>query len=121
MSCKRVREARHARHLRVRTKVKGTADQPRLCVFRSLENIYAQIIDDLQGHTLAAASSIDPETRGETADNNKTEQAKVVGSLLAKRASGAGITSVVFDRGGYKYHGRVKSLAEAARQGGLRF
>jgi large subunit ribosomal protein L18 len=121
MSHKRAREARYARHLRIRAKVRGTADQPRLCVFRSLKNIYAQIIDDLQGHTLAAASSIDPETRGETIDKNKTEQAKVVGSLLAKRASSAGIKSVIFDRGGYKYHGRVKSLAEAARQGGLRF
>jgi large subunit ribosomal protein L18 len=115
------RAARYGRHDRVRARVKGTTSRPRLCVFRSLQHIYAQVIDDLQGHTLASASTIDPEIKGETNGKKKTTQAELVGSLVAKRALGVGIKQVVFDRGGYRYHGRVKTLAEAARQGGLRF
>lgn len=115
------RTARYRRHLRARAKLQGTASKPRLCVFRSLEHIYAQIIDDSRGHTLAAASTIDPEIKDKTAGKKRTAQAELVGSLVAKRASGAGIKHIVFDRGGYKYHGRVKTLAEAARKGGLKF
>ncbi len=115
------RAARHGRHLRTRAKVKGTASRPRLCVFRSLEHIYAQVTDDSRGHTLTAASTVDPEIKDKTDGQKKTAQAELVGSLVAKRASGAGIKHVVFDRGGYKYHGRVKTLAEAARKGGLKF
>ncbi len=115
------RAARYRRHVRVRAKVKGTASKPRLCVFRSLHNIYVQVIDDSRGHTLASASTIDPEIKGETNGKKKTAQAELVGVLVAKRALGAGIKQVVFDRGGYKYHGRIKTLAEAARQGGLKF
>lgn len=113
--------ARYNRHVRVRTKVQGTASRPRLCVFRSLQHIYAQVIDDSRSHTLASASTIDPEIKGETNGKKKAAQAELVGSLIAKRALSAGIKQVVFDRGGYKYHGRVKTLAEAARQGGLKF
>ena len=115
------RTARYGRHARVRAKVKGTASRPRLCVFRSLQHIYAQVIDDSQGHTLASVSTIDPEIKSETDGKKKAAQAELVGSLVAKRALGVGIKQVVFDRGGYKYHGRVKTLAEAARQGGLKF
>ena len=116
-----VRQARHSRHTRVRTRVKGTAERPRLCVFRSLEHIYAQVIDDLQGHTMVSASTVDPEIKEALSGKKRTAQAELVGSLVAKRASDAGVTKVVFDRGGYKYHGRVKTLAEAARRGGLKF
>ena len=115
------RAARYARHARVRAKVEGIAVRPRLCVFRSLNHIYAQLIDDERSHTLASASTISPEIKGEVTSKNKSSQAELVGSLLAKRALGMGITQVVFDRGGYKYHGRVKALAEAARVGGLKF
>lgn len=115
------RAARYRRHARVRARVKGTAVKPRLCVFRSLQHIYAQVIDDSLGHTLASASTIDPEIKGETNGKKKTAQAELVGILVARRALGAGIKQVVFDRGGYKYHGRVKTLAEAARKGGLKF
>lgn len=115
------REARIRRHLRVRKKVKGTPLRPRLCVFRSLNHIYAQIIDDTQGHTLVSASTLEQEVKEKGEGRRKTEKAALVGSLLASRALEAGIKKVVFDRGGYKYHGRVKSLAEAARQGGLEF
>jgi large subunit ribosomal protein L18 len=101
--------------------VKGTAERPRLCVFRSLEHIYAQVIDDLQGHTMVSASTVDPEIKEAVSGKKRTAQAELVGSLVAKRASDAGVTRVVFDRGGYKYHGRVKTLAEAARRGGLKF
>lgn len=114
-------EARRRRHLRVRKKIQGTADRPRLAVFRSLNHIYAQIIDDRSGRTLVAASSLDPEVRDQIADMNKSEQAKVVGELLARRATGHGIDKVVFDRAGYKFHGRVRSLAEGARGQGLEF
>ncbi len=115
------REARYRRHYRVRQKVDGSNSRPRLCVFRSLNHIYAQVIDDTQGHTLVSASTLDPEIRGETKGKSKTGRAELVGSLLAKRAAGKGISQVAFDRGGCKYHGRVKALAEAARQGGLKF
>ena len=115
------RVARKRRHARVRAKVVGTASRPRLCVFRSLNHIYAQIIDDSQGHTLTSASTLDPEIKGEIVGKIKTGKAELVGSLVAKRALGKGINRVVFDRGGYKYHGRVKALAEAARQEGLKF
>ena len=94
---------------------------PRLCVFRSLNHIYAQVIDDSQGHTLVSASTLDPEIRGETNGKAKTGKAELIGSMIAKRALDKGIKQVAFDRGGYKYHGRVKALAEAARQAGLQF
>ncbi|MFC1949689.1 50S ribosomal protein L18 [Chloroflexota bacterium] len=109
------------RHSRVRAKVKGTASMPRLCVFRSLNHVYAQVIDDTQGHTLAAASTLDTEVKSQTDGKTKTVISGLVGSLVAKRALGQGIKQVAFDRGGYKYHGRVKALAEAARQEGLKF
>lgn len=113
------RIARIRRHARVRAKVKGTASRPRLCVFRSLGHVYAQIIDDGQGHTLIAVSTLDQEIKSELNGKVKKAQAELVGLLLAKRALAEGIKQVVFDRGGYKYHGRVKALAEAARKGGL--
>jgi len=113
--------ARYRRHRRLRSKVEGTTSQPRLCVFRSLNHIYAQIVDDSRGHTLAFASTIDPEIKGELNGKVKRGKAELVGSLVAKRALSKGIKEVVFDRGGYKYHGRVKSLAETARQAGLKF
>ena len=95
------------------------AERPRLNVFRSLNHVYAQVIDDSKGHTLAAASTLDPELRGRKDGMNKTQEAESVGESVAKRALTQGIISVVFDRGGYKYHGRVKALAEAARRAGL--
>jgi large subunit ribosomal protein L18 len=113
--------ARHRRHLRVRKNVQITKDRPRLSVYRSLKHIYAQIIDDTEGHTLATASTLDPEVRDQIAGMKKSEQAKVVGEVLAHRAKGRGIEKVIFDRGGYKYHGRVRSLAEGARGAGLEF
>jgi len=118
---KRKRLARQRRHARVRKRVQGTAEQPRLCVFRSLNHIYAQIIDDTQGHTLVAASTLDAEVRAAMDDKDKTAQAAIVGKTIAERASAAGIDKVVFDRGGYLYHGRVEALAKAARKGGLKF
>jgi large subunit ribosomal protein L18 len=111
------RRLRIVRHRRVRKKVIGNAEQPRLCVFRSLRAIYAQVIDDSRGCTLAAASSLE----AAKSDQPKTSMSAVVGKLVAERARAQGITQVVFDRGGYKYHGRVKALAEAAREGGLKF
>jgi large subunit ribosomal protein L18 len=113
--------ARKRRHRRVRKRVVGISQRPRFNVFRSLKHIYAQVIDDTRGHTLAAASTLDPELRDEVKGLTKTEQAKLVGGLLAKRALERGVKEVAFDRGGYKYHGRVKSLAEAAREEGLEF
>lgn len=113
--------ARRRRHARVRERVSGTPDRPRLCIFRSLKHIHAQVIDDTHGHTLVSASTLDSEVRSQLNDKDKTAQAAVVGDVLAKRAGEAGITRVVFDRGGYKYHGRVKSLADAARKAGLDF
>jgi large subunit ribosomal protein L18 len=101
--------------------VSGTAARPRLCVFRSLNHIYAQVIDDVLGRTLVAASTVDLEIRAKTDGKKRTNQAEMVGQLLAERAKEKGISQVAFDRGGYKYHGRVKALAEAARKGGLKF
>jgi large subunit ribosomal protein L18 len=114
-------EARIKRHTRVRKNVFGTAACPRLNVYRSLADIYAQVIDDNAGHTLAAASSIDQELREKLKGKTKTEQAESVGKMVAERALTKGISTVVFDRGGFKYSGRVKALAEAARQAGLKF
>jgi large subunit ribosomal protein L18 len=115
------REARERRHRRVRGRVAGSPERPRLNVFRSETNIYAQVIDDLAGHTLVSASSIDKLIAGQVEGKTKTEAAKIVGQILAQRAKDAGITKVVFDRGGYRYHGRVAALAEGAREGGLDF
>lgn len=115
------RLARQRRHARVRRHVSGTADRPRLCVYRSLRHIRAQVIDDTSGRTLVAASTLDGGVRSEIEDKDKSAQAAVVGEVIAKRALEAGVTRIVFDRGGYKYHGRVKSLAEAARKAGLEF
>ena len=115
------RVARRKRHLRVRAKVSGTASAPRLCVFRSLHHIYAQVIDDTRGRTLATASTLDSEVKSEVAGKTKTGRSELVGTLVAKRALSKGIDRVAFDRGGFKYHGRVKALAEAARKEGLKF
>ena len=115
------REARLHRHRRVRAKISGTAERPRLNVFRSLGQIYVQVIDDVAGHTLVSASTIDRELRGQVEAKNKTEAAKMVGALVAQRAQAVGIKQVVFDRGGYRYHGRVKALADGAREAGLEF
>jgi large subunit ribosomal protein L18 len=115
------RELRIRRHGRVRRRVTGTPERPRLSVFRSSANIYVQVIDDSVGRTLAAASSLDKAAGGEMDGKTKTEQAKLVGRLIAERARAAGVTQVVFDRGGFKYHGRVQALADAAREGGLSF
>ena len=109
--------ARARRHLRVRKKVTGSTARPRLVVNRSARHIFAQIVDDTVGRTLASASTLDASVR--TAEGDKTAKAKLVGELLAERAKSAGITAVVFDRGGYKYHGRVAALADSAREGGL--
>ncbi len=114
-------KARERRHTHIRTRVSGTPERPRLNVFRSLNHIYAQIIDDSLGQTLASASTIDVDVREQVAELPKTDQAKVVGRVVAERALDKGIKQVVFDRGGYKYHGRVKALAEAAREAGLEF
>ncbi len=114
-------EARLRRHRRVRKRVFGTPDRPRLNVFRSLNHIYAQVIDDVSGHTVVSASTLDPEIREALVGKTKTEKAKEVGRLVAKRALEQGIKQVVFDRGGYKFHGRVKALADAAREAGLDF
>ena len=113
------KESRQRRHLRVRKKVSGTAERPRLAVYRSEKNIYVQIIDDVKAITLVAASSLDKEF-GDKLGSNK-EAAKLVGQLVAKKALDKGISEVVFDRGGYIYHGRIKNLAEGAREAGLKF
>jgi large subunit ribosomal protein L18 len=115
------RVSRLRRHERVRKHVVGTPDRPRLNVFRSLNHIYAQVVDDGKGHTLVSASTVDPEVQKQLKGLKKTDQARVVGKVLAERALGQGVKRVVFDRGGYKYHGRVKALADAAREGGLEF
>ena len=109
------------RHKRVRRKVSGTTQRPRLCVFRSANNIYAQIIDDTNRVTLAAASSLEAEVKGAVNHTGNKEAARKVGELIAKKAVEKGITEVVFDRGGYLYHGRIQELAEAAREAGLKF
>ena len=111
--------ARHRRHLWIRNRVMGTPERPRLAVFRSLSHIYAQVIDDVAGTTLAAASDLEADLR--TADGKKAEVAKQVGTLVAQRAKDAGISQVVFDRGGFIYHGRIKALADGAREAGLSF
>ena len=118
-SSKTGRAARIRRHARVRKTVSGTPARPRLAVYRSLTHIYAQVIDDERGHTLAAASSVEKALRDGSGD--KTARAKSVGAAVAKKAKDAGVTKVVFDRGGNRYHGRVKALAEAAREAGLEF
>ncbi len=115
------RESRIRRHLRVRGTVNGTQERPRLNVFRSLTNIYVQVIDDTAGRTLVSASTIDKEVASQIEGKNKTEAAKIVGQVVAQRAKAAGIEKVVFDRGGYRYQGRVAAVAEGAREGGLEF
>jgi large subunit ribosomal protein L18 len=108
-------------HARVRTKVSGTPERPRLCVYRSVGHIYVQVIDDRGGRTLCSASSIDKETKRALKGGGNIAAAKNVGRIIAERAKAAGVSKVVFDRGGYKYHGRVKALADAAREAGLQF
>jgi large subunit ribosomal protein L18 len=115
------RSARLRRHRRVRKRVYGTQERPRLNVYRSLNHIYAQVINDEAGHTLAAASDVEPSLREERNGKRKTEIAKLVGKAVGERAKEQGITLVVFDRGGFRYHGRVKALADAAREAGLEF
>jgi large subunit ribosomal protein L18 len=114
-------QSRQKRHLRVRGKISGTAARPRLNVYRSLSGIYVQLIDDVAGHTLLSASSIDNELRGQLKGKNKTEQARLVGEAVAKRAQAKGIKQVVMDRGGFRYAGRIKALADGARKEGLEF
>ena len=112
---------RVARHKRVRRKITGTSERPRLCIFRSSKNIYAQIIDDTNRVTLVAASSLEDAIKGSVANTGNKDAARKVGELIAKKAVEKGITEVVFDRGGYIYHGRVLELAEGAREAGLKF
>ena len=114
-------QMRQRRHRRVRLKIEGSSERPRLNVFRSLNQIYAQLIDDYAGQTLVSASTLDPELRSKLNELSKVEQAKLVGEALADRAKQQGIEAVVFDRGGYRYQGRVKALAESARDAGLKF
>jgi large subunit ribosomal protein L18 len=121
MKAKTPRAQRVRRHLRVRKRVIGTAERPRLCVYRSSAHIYAQVIDDATGRTLVAASDVDPALRGERAGKAKSDAAKLVGRAIGERATAAGVSKVVFDRGGYQYHGRVRALADAAREAGLSF
>ncbi|HET6368564.1 MAG TPA: 50S ribosomal protein L18 [Pseudomonadales bacterium] len=121
MLAKRKVEGRKIRHLRVRQQVRGLAERPRLVVFRSLNHIYAQVIDDVAGKTLVAVDSRAPEFRAKLKTGGNLAAAKLVGELIAQRAKAQGIGPVVFDRGGYQYHGRVKALADAARAGGLAF
>lgn len=113
--------ARERRHLRVRKHVSGTPSRPRLNIFKSLSGIYAQIIDDVQGATLVSASTVDKDLREKMKGLKKMEQAKAIGMAVAERAKSKGISSVVFDRGGFRYVGRVKALADGAREGGLQF
>lgn len=114
-------KARLKRHLRVRKKINGTAERPRLSVFRSSKHIYAQLIDDEKGITLASASTLDKELRDKISNGGSVEAARQVGELIARRAKEKGVAKVVFDRGGYLYHGRIQALADAAREGGLEF
>lgn len=115
------RHAREIRHRRIRKRVFGTPERLRLNVYKSLKHIYAQIIDDTKGHTLVSASTLEPEIIPQIEGLSKTEKARIIGKIIAERAISKGISKVVFDRGGYKYHGRVKALAEGAREGGLEF
>jgi large subunit ribosomal protein L18 len=108
-------------HARVRMKVAGTPERPRLCIYRSSGHIYTQVIDDRSGRTLVSASSVDKETKKNVKGGGNIASAKAIGKTIADRAKAAGISKVVFDRGGYKYHGRVKALADAAREAGLQF
>ncbi len=117
---KNVNDPRKRRQRRIRMKISGTPERPRLNVFRSLNHIYAQVIDDVAGHTLASASTVDKDIAEQIAGKKKGEQAAIVGKIVAQRALDAGIQEVVFDRGGYIYHGRVKALADGAREGGLK-
>lgn len=112
---------RQKRHQRIRNKISGTAERPRMCVYRSINNIYVQFIDDDKGHTLASASTLDKELKDQLTDKTKSQQAKLVGELAAKRAAQAGIEEVVYDRGGYLYTGRVAQVADGAREAGLKF
>lgn len=121
MAVKTAWHMRITRHERVRSKVQGTRQRPRLAVYRSLNHIYAQIIDDESGETLVSASTLEPARKERVAKVKKSEVAKEIGTLIARRAAEKGITQVVFDRGGFLYHGRVKALAGAAREGGLKF
>jgi large subunit ribosomal protein L18 len=121
MAKKTRNEARIHRHQRVRKNIEGSPDRPRLNIYRSLAEIYAQVIDDQAGNTLVSASTVDHELRSKMEGKTKTEQAALVGELLAERAKNKGITAVVFDRGGFRYMGRVKALADGARKGGLDF
>lgn len=113
--------SRKFRHQRVRKKISGTPERPRLAVFRSNEHIYAQVIDDVNGTTLASASTVDKNLRGDVAGKPPKEQAKAVGMAIAERAKASGIEAVVFDRGGFPYHGRIKALADGSREAGLKF
>jgi large subunit ribosomal protein L18 len=121
MATKSRSEARIHRHQRVRKNISGSADRPRVCVYRSVAEIYVQVIDDAAGNTLVSASTVDQELRAKMKGLKKTEQANLVGQALAERAKQKGISSVVFDRGGFRYMGRVKALADGARKGGLEF
>ena len=121
MAKRNPRLARYRRHARVRARVVGTSSAPRLSVFRSLKHIYAQVIDDSRGHTLVSASTLAPEIKDADSEKPKAGKSEMVGSLVAKRALSQGIKQIAFDRGGYKYHGRVKKLADASREGGLQF
>ncbi|MCW5874504.1 MAG: 50S ribosomal protein L18 [Anaerolineales bacterium] len=121
MATKTRAQSRQKRHKRVRGKISGTAGRPRLNVFRSLSGIYVQLIDDVAGHTLLSASSVDAELRGAMQGKNKTEQAHLVGEAVGKRAQAKGIKQVVMDRGGFRYAGRIKALADGARKEGLEF
>ena len=113
--------ARAKRHYRLRANVQGTAERPRLNIYRSLTNIYAQVIDDNEGHTLVSASTLDKDVKAQIEGKSKTDAAKIVGKIVGERAKTAGIEKVVFDRGGYKYHGRVAAVADGAREAGLEF
>ena len=115
------RAARIARHDRIRNKVVGNGQRPRLAIYRSLNHIYAQVIDDEQGRTMAQASSVEPDLRKQLTGKNKRQAAEIIGQTVAKRAVDAGVSQAVFDRGGFRYHGRVRALADAARKGGLVF
>jgi len=118
---KKITDPRIKRHRRVRKKIAGTAERPRLCVFRSLKHIYAQLIDDEQGHTVVGVSSLSPEIRSTTPYGGNIAAAKAVGKLMAQKATEKKITQVVFDRAGYKFHGRVAALAEVIREAGIIF
>jgi large subunit ribosomal protein L18 len=121
MSDRNPRAVRQIRHIRVRRKIRGTASRPRLCVFRSLNHIHAQVVDDSSGQTLVSMSTLDPQVISKTDGMPKAKKAEIVGASLAEKSLAEGIRQVVFDRGGYRYHGRVKALADGARQAGLEF